>query len=76
MTYDVMQHTRKLRELLDSQVSFVTITLLDIRGSAPQIAGAKAIVTSGGIEAGTIGGGKSKLRRSSMLGDCYPMKVA
>jgi xanthine dehydrogenase accessory factor len=58
MTYDVMQHTRKLRELLDSQAPFATITLLDIRGSAPQIAGAKAIVTSSGIEAGTVGGGK------------------
>ena len=31
---------------------------LDIRGSAPQIVGAKAIVTADGIESGTVGGGK------------------
>jgi xanthine dehydrogenase accessory factor len=58
MTYDVIHHTRKLQELLDSQTPFATITLLHIRGSAPQVAGAKAIVTANGIEAGTIGGGK------------------
>ena len=58
MTYDIIEHVRILRKLLDSETSFVTITLLDIRGSAPQVAGAKAVVTQTGLETGTIGGGK------------------
>jgi len=58
MTFDVVQHSRTLNQLLEANRSFVIITLLDIRGSAPQIIGAKAIATEHGIEAGTIGGGK------------------
>jgi xanthine dehydrogenase accessory factor len=58
MTFDVVQHNQKLTALLQSDTSFATVTLIDIRGSAPQIIGAKAIVTATGIEAGTIGGGK------------------
>ena len=58
MTFDVVQHNHKVTELLDSETPFATITLLDVRGSAPQITGAKAIVTAAGIAAGTIGGGK------------------
>jgi len=58
MTHDIMEHVRVTKELLDEEVSFASITLLDIRGSAPQIIGAKAIVTDQGIVAGTIGGGK------------------
>ncbi|MGI9471104.1 MAG: xanthine dehydrogenase accessory protein XdhC [Rubripirellula sp.] len=58
MTFDVVQHSRKLNKLVEIGTPFATVTLLDIRGSAPQIVGAKAIVTAGGIESGTIGGGK------------------
>lgn len=58
MTHDIMEHVRVTKELLDEEESFASITLLDIRGSAPQIIGAKAIVTDQGIVAGTIGGGK------------------
>ncbi|MDV6032508.1 MAG: xanthine dehydrogenase accessory protein XdhC [Phycisphaera sp. RhM] len=58
MTYDVVQHHQRLTALLQSETPFVTVTLIDIRGSAPQITGAKAIVTAEGIESGTIGGGK------------------
>ncbi|WP_182865393.1 XdhC family protein [Rhodopirellula sp. JC639] len=58
MTYDVVQHHQKLTSLLQSETPFATVTLIDIRGSAPQITGAKAIVTTAGIESGTIGGGK------------------
>jgi xanthine dehydrogenase accessory factor len=58
MTYDISEHLRATAELLDQQQSFCTVTLLAIRGSAPQIAGAKAIVTDRGLVAGTIGGGK------------------
>ena len=58
MTFDIVQHSQRLAELLESETPFATITLIDIRGSAPQIAGAKTIVTAHGIEAGTIGGGR------------------
>lgn len=58
MTFDVVQHSRTLTHLLDTDASFVIVTLVDVRGSAPQISGAKAIVTSQGIESGTVGGGK------------------
>lgn len=58
MTYDVVQHHQKLTSLLQSETPFVAVTLVDVRGSAPQIVGAKALVTASGIEAGTIGGGK------------------
>ena len=58
MTFDVVQHSRTLTQLVDTDVPFVMITLIDVRGSAPQIIGAKAIVTAQGIETGTIGGGK------------------
>lgn len=58
MAHDIVDHIRVAQKLVDAESPFVTITLLDIRGSAPQIVGAKAIVTLDGIESGTIGGGK------------------
>lgn len=58
MTHDIMETLRVTEQLLATERSFVTVTLLDIRGSAPQIPGAKAIVTAEGLAAGTIGGGK------------------
>ena len=58
MKFDFHQFTNKLNELFDAQCNFATITQVSIRGSAPQIVGAKAVVTENGIEAGTIGGGK------------------
>src|SRR5580698_627716 len=58
MSYDLAEHLRVSAELLEHDESFATVTLLAIRGSAPQIAGAKAIVTDQGIVAGTVGGGK------------------
>lgn len=58
MSHDILQHTRVVQRLLDAGISFATVTLLSIRGSAPQVVGAKAIVTADGIESGTVGGGK------------------
>ncbi len=58
MTQDALGFVRCLQNLLEVGKSFVTVTLIDIRGSAPQIVGAKAIVTSEGLVAGTVGGGK------------------
>jgi len=58
MTFDVVQHSRKLSKLIELDIPFVTVTLLEIRGSAPQITGAKALITANGLECGTVGGGK------------------
>lgn len=58
MSHDIREHIRIVGELLESELSFATITLLSVRGSAPQIVGAKAIVTADGLVGGTIGGGK------------------
>lgn len=58
MTHDILDYVRLTKELLDAEQSFVTVTLLDIRGSAPQVKGAKALVTDQGIVGGTVGGGK------------------
>lgn len=58
MSQHILDHTRKVQELLEGGRSFVVVTLVGIRGSAPQILGAKAIVAESGIESGTVGGGK------------------
>lgn len=58
MAYDVIQHSQKLSALVASETAFAVITLVSIRGSAPQVVGAKAIATESGLESGTVGGGK------------------
>lgn len=53
-----MSFWQKATELELKGVSFVVVTLLSVRGSAPQDVGAKMIVTDEGLYAGTVGGGK------------------
>lgn len=48
----------KVQELLRMGTPFVLVTLVSIKGSAPQDLGAKAIVVREGILFGTVGGGK------------------
>lgn len=48
----------KLQYLKEQKTSFCLITLIKIKGSAPQQTGAKCIVTKDGLYFGTIGGGK------------------
>lgn len=52
----------KAYELSKSGTEFVMVTLLEVKGSAPQEVGAKCIVTSEGLETGTVGGGKVEAR--------------
>ena len=49
---------QKASELKQSGDSFVQITLVDVRGGAPQDIGAKCLITEKGLSFGTIGGGK------------------
>lgn len=44
--------------LREKKESFVVVTLVSSRGSAPQDPGAKILVTKSGLSGGTIGGGK------------------
>jgi xanthine dehydrogenase accessory factor len=48
-------------ELSQKGQSFVTVTMTGARGSSPQDPGAKIIVTSSGLYAGTVGGGKVEM---------------
>jgi len=47
-----------LQELILSGVSFVQVTLVSVKGSAPQDVGAKALILETGLHFGTVGGGK------------------
>src|SRR5262245_11101363 len=47
-----------VQKLFSSRRDFVCVTLIQIKGSAPQVEGAKMLVTSEGLYWGTIGGGK------------------
>lgn len=58
MTNHIRTLTSGIQTLLDQQRDFVVITLVAIRGSAPQILGAQAVVTHSGLSCGTVGGGK------------------
>lgn len=47
-----------LLELVNKKIDYVQVTLVNVRGSAPQEIGAKMLVNKEGLLFGTIGGGK------------------
>lgn len=47
---------------LAAEKNIVSVTLVNTRGSAPQIIGAKVLVGENGLLAGTVGGGKVELK--------------
>lgn len=53
---------RTIDELRGLGREFVVVTVAAQRGSVPSEAGAKAVVTAGGLVAGTLGGGKVEAR--------------
>lgn len=53
-----MTFFQKLNELYEKNVPFVSVTVVDVIGSAPQNRGAKMLVTADGLFWGTVGGGK------------------
>ena len=70
MSFDVVAYNHTVQKFLDSGTSFVTVTLIDVRGSAPQVVGAKALITAADLEWGTVGGGKieaAAIRHAQML---------
>ncbi len=62
MTVDIHRHTERMQSMLQRGEPFAVVTLVAIRGSAPQVQGAKAIVDATGIVEGTVGGGKVEAR--------------
>lgn len=62
MAFDVYQHAKTINSLLREGMPFVIATLVEMRGSAPQVVGAKAVITAQGIADGTVGGGKVEAR--------------
>lgn len=53
---------RKLQQLHAGGVGSVLVTVAAVRGSTPADAGAKMLVTEGGAQWGTVGGGKIEAR--------------
>ncbi len=62
MAFEAHRHYQKINELLAAGTPFATVTMVDVRGSAPQVVGAKAVVTGQGIVEGTVGGGRIEAR--------------
>ncbi len=54
----MIQLAHKIQELNQKQLPFILVTLTAIKGSAPQVEGAKMLVTERGLYWGTVGGGK------------------
>lgn len=53
-----MSYFERASALEKEGVAFATVTLVSGKGHVPQIFGAKALVTAGGLHFGTVGGGK------------------
>jgi xanthine dehydrogenase accessory factor len=58
MAKDITKFCEEFLKLKSTNTPLVVVTLVGIRGSAPQDLGAKVIITSDGLVYGTIGGGK------------------
>lgn len=58
MSRTYLQHIEKINELNRNNEDYTVVTLIDIKGSAPQNVGAKIIVNRLGLYFGTVGGGK------------------
>lgn len=56
-----MKLWKECQKLSEAGTSFVMVTMTEVFGSAPQEVGAKMIVTSEGLYAGTVGGGKVEM---------------
>lgn len=58
MSKSLTKFCEKFLELKITNTPLVVVTLVNLRGSAPQDLGARAIITQEGLVYGTIGGGK------------------
>jgi len=58
MSKDFNKFINAFNDIAKTSDDFVVVTLVDVRGSAPQDVGARCIVNSSGLVYGTVGGGK------------------
>lgn len=58
MTACFSDYVEQFKKLSDQDAPYVLVTLMEVKGSAPQVPGAKMIVTEKGLHFGTVGGGK------------------
>lgn len=70
---------RRAAELAEGATPFVSVSLVEAAGSTPADAGAKMLVTAGGLEGGTVGGGRVEAKAietaAEMLRDGEPRKL-
>ena len=55
---DALELYKQIQGCIRAQLPHVLVTLVGVRGSAPQDVGAKMVVTQDGLLCGTVGGGK------------------
>ena len=55
---DALRIYESIQYCIQSKTPYVLVTLIHVRGSAPQDVGAKMVVTESGLLCGTVGGGK------------------
>ena len=56
------EYYRKLNELAEDGIPFVSVWLVDTRGSTPHAAGGRMLVVKDGLRFGTVGGGRLEHR--------------
>ena len=66
----------QLVALESSATPFVLVTLIEALGSVPQDTGAKMLVTSTGLHAGTIGGGRVEAQAVALAQDLLTSRTA
>ena len=50
-------HLKQMQALLEAGTSFVSATLVEVKGSTPRAQGGRLLVTASGLHSGTVGGG-------------------
>jgi len=51
------KHLKQMQVLLEAGTSFVSVTLVEAKGSTPRAQGGRMLVTDSGLFSGTVGGG-------------------
>ncbi|HIB46378.1 MAG TPA: XdhC family protein, partial [Candidatus Lambdaproteobacteria bacterium] len=51
------KYLRQMQVLLDAGTSFVSVILVEAKGSTPRAQGGRMLVTESGLHSGTVGGG-------------------
>jgi xanthine dehydrogenase accessory factor len=65
----LFDYNEKTRSLCEQNIPFCTATIVDKRGSIPQIIGARAIFSQEGRVFGTVGGGKVELQCQNLASE-------